>query len=453
MRNMCSGISAGNQTRERKGGAKKMGKKYTAVIQAGGKGTRMRELTGDRIPKPMLLLNGKPLLQWQIESAAGWGIREFIIITGHLGDRIQEYFGDGTGLGVRIFYIEEKSPLGSAGSLYELKDWPGTDDFLLIYGDVMSELDLARMLAFHESHMGQATLLMHPNQHPYDSDLLTVDADGRVTGLLPKGRKREGWYENCVNAGIYIFSKEVVEQMEGPGWRDLEKDVLTPLMKKGEVYGYRTPEYVKDVGTPERFRKAALEQKAGMWERKCLRQKQRCIFLIQEGVIGRFRGLLKEDGDFELEELAGRAVRRINESGFLAIALAGRSVDSTEKTHRKVQTLLGRQGAYLDDTVFLIPHPGCEISCQYGKTHTEMIDGMAARYHIDLRKSYMIGGSIADIQMGTHGGMRTVLAGTGLTGTDEEYPYHKRPDLQAENLLQAVELILEENVFCERGEE
>ncbi len=426
-----------------------MEKKYTAVIQAGGKGTRMWELTGNRIPKPMLLLNGKPLLQWQIESASRYGICEFVIITGHLGEKIQEYFGDGTGMGVRISYIEEKSPMGSAGSLYDLKDWPGTDDFLLIYGDVMYELDFARMLTFHEGHKRQATLLMHPNHHPFDSDLLTAGADGRVTGMLPKGRRREGWYTNCVNAGIYILSKKIVERMTEPGWRDLEKDVLLPLMEKGEVYGYRTPEYVRDVGTPERFRKAVLEQKAGIWERKCLRQKQRCMFLNQDGIIGRFRGRLRTARDYELEELAGQAVRRINESGFLVIVLPDQSKadqevcgrEEEEEICRKIQTLLGRRGAYLDD-MLLCPH--------YPETVTNMIDRMAARYHIDLPKSYIIGSGIADIQTGLCSGMRTVLVGTGRKGIGGGYPVN--PDLKAENLLRAVELILEETGYGESAE-
>ena len=112
-------------------------KNYTAVIQAGGKGTRMRELTGDQIPKPMLMLNGKPMIQWQIENIARYGIREFVIIIGYLGEKITEYFGDGTGLGVRISYIKEEEPLGSAGALYFLKDRLGARDFLLVFGDVM----------------------------------------------------------------------------------------------------------------------------------------------------------------------------------------------------------------------------------------------------------------------------------------------------------------------------
>ena len=94
---------------------------YTAVIQAGGKGTRLKSLTGDKIPKPLLMLNGKPMIQWQIENLKACGILRIIIIIGHLGEKIREYFGDGTQLGVEISYIEESVPLGAAGAVYDLK--------------------------------------------------------------------------------------------------------------------------------------------------------------------------------------------------------------------------------------------------------------------------------------------------------------------------------------------
>ena len=181
-----------------------MTRKYIAVIQAGGKGMRMRELTNDVIPKPMLMLNGKPMLQWQIENIARYGIREFVIITGYLGEKIIEYFGDGTSLGVAISYVREEEPLGSAGALYFLKDKIGTDDFLLVFGDVMFELDWNRMIRYHENHKGKISLLVHPNAHPFDSDLLVIDVNGRVTGIAPKNHVRDYWYDNCVNAGVYI---------------------------------------------------------------------------------------------------------------------------------------------------------------------------------------------------------------------------------------------------------
>lgn len=438
-----------------------MRKNYIAVIQAGGRGTRMRELTHDRLPKPMLMLNGKPMLQWQIENIARYGIRDFVIITGYLGEKIVEYFGNGTGFGVGISYIREKEPLGSGGALYflkeKLKDETGTKDFLLVFGDVMFDIDWNRMVAYHETHKGKASVLLHPNAHPFDSDLMTVDEKGRVTGIDPKDHVRDYWYDNCVNAGIYILSGRILEMIKNPRKMDLEKDVLTELIKQKEVYGYRTPEYVKDAGTPERFQRAALEQAAGIWERKCLVRKQRCIFLDRDGTINRFRGLLSDEEDFELEQKAAKAIRRINESGFLAVVVTNQPVvargmcgiEDVERIHRKMQTLLGNEGAYLDDIAFCPHHPdrgypeenpAYKTVCSCRKPATGMIDVMVRKYNIDPAKSYMAGDSTVDIQTGINAGMKTILLRTGQAGTDGKYK--AKPVFIADDLEEAVEYIL-----------
>lgn len=436
---------------------KVMYKKYTMVIQAGGKGTRMRELTGDEVPKPMLSLNGKPMIQWQIESAARYGIEEIIIITGYLGKKIRGYFGNGKELGIHITYIEEQEALGSAGALYFLKDKLCTEDFLLVFGDVMFEVDLIRMFHFHERHGKKVTLLVHPNAHPFDSDLLKIENDNLVTGIDFKNQERNYWYDNCVNAGIFLLSKKVIEGMERAEKLDLERNVLVPLIEKKEVYAYYTPEYVKDIGAPERFSKAAAEQKEGVWEKKCLKRKQRCFFLDRDGTLNQYRGLVSDENDFELEETVGQAIRKINESGFLAIVVTNQPVvarglcdiEDVKKIHRKMQTLLGGQGAYLDDIVFCPHHPDkgypeerveYKIPCRCRKPDTGMIEKMAKKYNIDLKQSYMIGDSTVDIQTGINAGIHTILVNTGQKGMDGKYK--ARPEYTAKNLLDAVNKVL-----------
>ncbi len=435
-----------------------MTRKYIAVIQAGGKGMRMRELTNDVIPKPMLMLNGKPMLQWQIENIARYGIREFVIITGYLGEKIIEYFGDGTSLGVAISYVREEEPLGSAGALYFLKDKIGTDDFLLVFGDVMFELDWNRMIRYHENHKGKISLLVHPNAHPFDSDLLVIDVNGRVTGIAPKNHVRDYWYDNCVNAGVYILSGRIMEMFKSLQKMDLEKDILTRMIEQREAYGYRTTEYVKDAGTPERFERAAMEQADGIWEKKCLDKKQKCIFLDRDGTVNRFKGLISDEKDFELEVNAAKAIRRINESGFLSIVVTNQPVvargmcriEDVERIHRKMQTLLGNEGAYLDDIAFCPHHPdkgypeenpAYKIACDCRKPAIGMIQDMADKYHIDLSESYMVGDSTVDIQTGINAGLKTILVRTGQAGKDGKYKTW--PDIIADDLDKAVEYILE----------
>ena len=432
-------------------------KKYIAVIQAGGKGSRMLEFTRDEIPKPMLLLNGKPMLQWQIENAASYGIKDFIIIIGHLGELVKEYFSDGRQLGVNISYIEENEPLGSAGALYYLKDLINTSNFILIFGDVMFHLDWNRMIDFHEKQQASATLLVHPNGHPYDSDLLILNNDNQVVGIDSKNKIRNYWYNNIVNAGIYIFKSEILSEINDVKKRDLEQEVIVPLIKNGKVYGYRTPEYVKDAGTPKRYRKVCIEQKNGLWEKKCLIYKQKCIFLDRDGTVNKYKGLINRDEQLELEDLVVEALKKINESGYLAIIVTNQpvvargmcSIKDVEYIHSKLQTLLGEQGVYVDDIIFCPHHPDkgypdenptYKIECDCRKPAIGMIDSMVEKYNIDLEKSWMIGDTTIDIQTGKNAGLRTVLLQTGQAGGDNKFQV--TPDIKAKNLLEAVDTIL-----------
>lgn len=431
---------------------------YVAVIQAGGKGTRLKTLTKDEIPKPLLDINGKPMIEWQIENVKKYGVQEFVLIIGHLGEKIKEYFQDGARLGIRLIYIEEKEPLGSAGALYYLKNKLHNDNFILIFGDVMFDMDMERMVRFHEKYHAFATLAVHPNTHPYDSDLVVMDDGGQVTGFDAKTDDRPYWYGNLVNAGVYILSAGLIEKISGLQKLDLEKDLIFPAVRTGKVYGYRTTEYIKDAGTPDRFGEVCKEQKDGLWELKNLEKKQKCIFLDRDGTLNVYKGLLADIDAFELEKEAAEAVRLINESGYLAIVVTNQPVvargmceiSDVKHIHRKMETLLGRQGAYLDDIIFCPHHPDkgfpeenvkYKIPCTCRKPDTGMIVQMAEKHHIDLSGSYMIGDSTVDIQTGIHAGLKTVLVKTGQAGMDRKYD--ARADLVADDILGAVKLILE----------
>ena len=156
---------------------------YT-VIMAGGKGTRIASMHPN-IPKPMVPICGKPILEHQIEVLRKQGCTDIILIIGHMGDIIREYFGSGEAYGVTIQYIEEKEPLGTAGALYYLKNQI-KEDFLLLNGDIIFDVDLKRMISFHQKASCTATILTHPNSHPYDSAIVLHENSGKVTGWLAK---------------------------------------------------------------------------------------------------------------------------------------------------------------------------------------------------------------------------------------------------------------------------
>jgi D,D-heptose 1,7-bisphosphate phosphatase len=436
-----------------------MKNEYIAIIQAGGKGTRLRELTLDKIPKPLIALNGKPLIERQILQLKEYGINEFIIIVGHLGNLIEEYFGTGDKLGVNIRYIEETFSLGSAGSLFYAKQIVGTKDVIFVFGDVVFDLDWNRFIDFHENKNGVITLLSHPNAHPYDSDLLITDDNAKVLEIDSKNNLRDYYYHNCVNAGLSIFKNELLNKIESATKIDYEKNLVIPSIKNGEVYAYNSPEYVKDVGTPDRFRKASEEQKKGIWEAKSLKNKQKAIFIDRDGTINVLKGFLNKAEDFELISGTSNAIKRINESEYLAIVITNQPVlargectlDELDKIHKKMETLLGEDEAYIND-LFYCPHhpdkgfegevPELKIDCDCRKPKIGMLLKAAQKYNIDLSQSWFIGDSTVDMQTGTNAGVKTILVGTGEAGKDKKY--FVIPDAILPSLYEAVSYILDE---------
>ena len=433
---------------------------YVAIIQAGGKGTRMKELTNDLIPKPLLPLNGKPMMEWQMDSLVNYGIKEFIIITGHLGDKIKEYFGDGSKKGVRVSYIEETEPLGSAGALFYAKEKLNGKDAILIFGDVMFELDWNRFIAFHEEHDGMVSLLAHPNAHPFDSDLLITDSDGLVRGIDAKTNVRDYNYKNFVNAGLSIFKNELLDTISVAKKVDYEAELVKPLIVEEKVYAYNTPEYVKDAGTPERFYKACEEQKAGLWNAKSLKNRQKAIFMDRDGTINVLKGFLNRAEDFELLPGVADAIKLINSSEYLPIVITNQPViargectfEELENIHKKLETELGKQGAFIND-LFFCPHhphkgyegeiPELKFDCECRKPKIGMLIQAAEKYNIDLAQSWYIGDTTMDMQTGKNAHMKTILVKTGEGGADAKYV--AKAHFEAEDLLDAVRYILLKN--------
>ena len=400
-----------------------------AVIMAGGKGTRIASLNST-IPKPLLPVAGKPVLEHEIDCLKRQGITDVILTVGYMADRIVDYFGNGSRFGVRIDYIREEVPMGTAGALYYLKD-KVKDDFLLLNGDMIFDVDFHRLTDFHKSHNADVTLLVHPNDHPYDSGIIIADENNRVRGWLTKEDER-GWYSNCVNAGIHVMSPRMLDKLTEPKKTDLDRDLLKPSIPGGRIYAYRSPEYVKDMGTPERIREVERDIETGFVQSRNLRQKQRAVFLDRDGTVNKYVGFLRDIDDFELVDGAAEAIRRINRSGYLAIVVTNQPViargevswEELREIHRKMETLLGQEGAYIDD-IFICPHhpdkgfPGerleYKIDCDCRKPKPGLILQAAEKYNIDLSESWMVGDSQSDIRAGQAAGCHTALIGEEKT--------------------------------------
>ena len=455
-----------------------------AVIMAGGHGTRIRSVASD-IPKPMIPVLGKPVLQYQLECLKENGITDVILVTGYLAESIREYFGDGSDFGMSISYFNEDKPMGTAGALHYLSG-ELEEDFLLLMGDLMLSVDFTRFMAFHKNTGADVTLFVHPNSHPYDSDIIVTDTVGRteeytedrcgpdaaasgpvpqedrrsrVMEVISKKADRSGlWYHNCVNAGIYAMKAQTAASVPEPVEKiDLDKDIIRPLIADGKVCAYQSTEYVKDMGTPERYEEVTEAVRSGLVRQRNLSLPQQCIFLDRDGTVNAERGFIRRAEDLELLPGAAEAIRRINASRYLAVIVTNQPVVARgecsflelDRIHKKMETLLGAEGAYIDALLYCPHHqdrgfegevPELKFRCSCRKPAAGLIDKAADLLHIDKTSSWMVGDMTQDIRCGHNAGLKTVLVKTGMGGADGKYD--DVPELTASCLSEAVDMIL-----------
>ncbi len=434
-----------------------------AVIQAGGKGTRISSVTQDEIPKPMLMVGGAPILEHQIECLKKSNIDEIIIIIGYLGEKIKSYFGSGEKHGIKISYIEEspENPLGTAGSLFYLKE-KIKEDFILIFGDVFLSVDFNKIINFHKENQSDATLLTHPNSHPYDSDLVLVDKNNKVIKFDSKNNIRDYDYKNLVNSGIYIFSTKIFEYILEPKKVGLEHGVIAKMLEFGDkIYSYKSTEYVKDMGTPERYESVNRDFEKGICVNRNLENKQKCIFLDRDGTINELVGFLNKKEQLKLLKNAAKAIKLINNSDYLCIVITNQPViargectfKEMEEINKRLETLLGNEGAYIDGLYFCPHHPDkgfkgevpeLKKKCDCRKPEIGMVLKAAADFNIDIKKSVMIGDSTLDIKLAENANMKSVLVMTGEKGNDNKY--NITPTDVAQDIYEAVQKCLKMNI-------
>lgn len=407
------------------------------VIMAGGRGTRISELFPD-IPKPLIPIDGVPVLERELISLRDQGFTDIVLTVSYMADKIIDYFGDGSKLNTHIEYFVEKEPLGNAGALFKLGL---TNDFLLLNADAVFDIDFNRFVAYHKEKGGLVTLFTHPNSHPYDSGLIIANKDGSVDKWLTKEDSRPQWYKNRVNAGLHVISPKVLagidpESIGKNGVKvDLDRQILKPLCGTGKMFCYDSPEYVKDMGTPDRFHQVSKDYENGVVSAKNLKNKQKAIFLDRDGTINKYVGFLRNIDDFELLPEVAEAIKRINESGYLAIVITNQPViargevtwEQLQEIHNKMETLLGKEGAYLD-AIYFCPHhpdkgfegeiPELKIDCDCRKPRPGLFFKAAKDFNIDLSQSWMVGDGKNDILAGKNAGCRTALIGSDDYGQD-----------------------------------
>lgn len=425
---------------------------------AGGKGSRITSIARD-IPKPMIKIENQPILEHEINCLKKQGLTDIIITVGYLGQQIIDYFGDGSKIslvtgkpfGVNIEYYLEERPLGNAGALFKIRN-KLESDFLLLNADVIFDIDFKRFIEFHKEKGGLVTLFTHPNDHPYDSGILVIDQNDTVKKWVTKEEEKIGYYRNIVNAGIHIINPQILDKSIESEKVDLDREILSPLAGTGKMFSYNSPEYVKDMGTPERYYSVCKDFKSGLISKKNLVNKQKAIFLDRDGTINKYVGFLTNIKEFNLIEGVAEAIKKINSSEYLVIVVTNQpiiargdsSIEELEEIHKKLETLLGEEGAYLNAIYFCPHHPEkgfagerkeYKIECNCRKPKPGMLLEAANNFNIDLTKSWMLGDEEKDVQAGKAAGCKTALIRNRENDNYTKQRHNFGQDVEVESVL------------------
>jgi len=427
-----------------------------AVILAGGKGTRLSSLVKN-IPKPLVKIGGKPVIEHQIVLLKRYGVKEVWILTGYMGEKIKKYFEERKKLGVRFYYYQEKKLMGTAGALKVLEG-KIKDDFLIISGDIMLDINIKRLVDWHKTKKGIATFVVHPSDHPFDSDLVEVNKNKQIVSLLKRPHSPKEIFHNTGIASVYIFSPKVFKYISGRKKSDIEKNLLPLLIKSKErIYGYSTPEYIKDIGVPERLFRVRKDFFSGKIYQFNLENKRKAVFLDRDGVICEEVDQLYKLEDLSLYKFSGKAIKKINEMGYLAIIITNQPMiakgfmteDDLDQIHKKLETELSKEGAKID-AIYYCPHhpekgfsgevPHLKIKCKCRKPEIGLFLKAKEDFNIDFKGSYMIGDKTSDILAGKRAGCKTILVKTGYGGANKKFPI--QPDFTVNNLLEGLKVII-----------
>jgi histidinol-phosphate phosphatase family protein len=431
-----------------------------AVILAGGEGKRLRARLGN-LPKPMVDFCGKPLLERQIQLLRTHGFCDVLLLLGYNPSAITDYFGDGGNFGVRIRYEVERTPLGSAGAV--LAAWDVLEDcFLVLYGDTALNVDLQRFFRTHRSGNAEASIFVHPNDHPHDSDLVEVDDSGKILAFHPYPHPPGRDYQNLVNAALYAIEKRALEP-----WRKLQppidfgRDLFPAMAHAGQdLFAYRSREYIKDAGTPERLEGAEGDLRSGRMTAASFSTPARAVFLDRDGTINEEVNRVSDPAQFKLLPEAGMAIRKLNRAGYVVVVVTNQPViargDCTEETlrgiHDKMETLLGEAGAYVD-AIYYCPHhpdkgfPGerleLKFDCSCRKPAIGLIETACRELNLDPGASWFIGDSDIDVKTAAHAGIPSILVETGRAGRSDVA--HCAPDYRFPTLAEAADFLIEQS--------
>lgn len=420
-----------------------------AVIMTGGKGVRLQPLTFD-LPKPMIPLDDKPILEHVLLECKKHGFDDIILCNGFLHKKIEEYFGDGKKWGIRIRHSNEQKPLGTAGALKDVEDML-EQNFLVLLGDVLFHMDFKRFFDAHVASGAVLTTVVHPNDHPWDSDIVEVDSDMNIKKFHSKPGERWKEVGNLAMAGGFVVKRKFLDYIEKGVKANIEKGIMPKVLEAGEkVHAYNTDEYVKDMGTLDRLEKVrGYLQKFKEEEDK----PKKAVFLDRDGVINEDTGFVHDKDKLEFIEGSLDALRKLSNSDYVLVIITNQagiakgkfSLDDYKALREHMHRIFRKEGIHILDEFYCPHHPKGSgefgVGCECRKPSPKMILDAAKKHNIDVSKSFMIGDMRSDILCGQTAGAKAILVKTGFGGEGGD-GCEVSPEYVAKNLKEAAEIIL-----------
>ncbi len=399
-----------------------------ALILCGGKGTRL----GDRVlnlPKPLIRVGGRPVLDHIIDALEKAGISEFILAAGYLGEAIFHYYAAHPRPGCKIEVLIEPEPLGTAGALRFVADRL-RDDFLLAYGDVFVDFDVGDLVASHLKKRPLGTLLVRTSDHPRDSHLINQSADGRILEFI--GQREPGrLYRNVANAALYVLSKKILAYIPVTGASDFGADIFPAVIRSGgELRAHFLVEegFIKDMGTPDRLASVEqyLRERALAREASAKRSRVTTVLLDRDGVLNVDSGLIDREERLELLPGAAKAVALLNEAGIACFVITNQPViarglcseQALAQIHARLLAGVAAEGGRIESVYYCPHHPethhreGIEElrrGCRCRKPAPGLIFQAQREHGFDLSGAIMVGDRETDVRAGRAAGLRTVL--------------------------------------------
>ena len=433
--------------------------KIKALIMAAGLGERLRPLT-DRVPKCLVPIGPRPLLDYWLESLIACGMREVVINTHAHRAEMQRYIqAVNQRGGIRIKESYEPRLLGSAGTITANHAYlSDADRVVIIYADNFSNLDLREMLAFHQAKQAQMTMLLFRAEDPRSCGIVQLDETGRVTNFVEKPDSPIG---NLANGGVYIIEKSLLSRIAAMAASDFGHDVLPQL--HGNIFGWIFDGYHRDIGTHSSYAQAQRDAPAVLAARGYFADgTRRCVFLDRDGTLLEQVHYLKDPAFVRLLSDSAAAINRLRRHGFACVLVTNQSQLGNNllneaqlaDIHEEMYRQLVAEGAMLDALYYcswpsrqrdrtIVEHPD-------RKPGPGLLIRAAQELGLRLEDSWMIGDMVSDVLAGTNANCcGSILLRSGKELMPEEFAVARRYP-QAHTLTHAVDQVLKHSFAVQR---